>query len=94
MAAGDGSPEPDDDEKLETQPSNATKPPAATRETDESDDHEDDDEEEEEEEEPRLKYATLTKNVNPIYRNGDATSTFLVAGDKMVSRAYESAYIG
>ncbi|KAI1619826.1 hypothetical protein EDD37DRAFT_194337 [Exophiala viscosa] len=85
MAAGDGSPEPDDDEKLETQPSNAPEPPDPTRETDESDDHEDDEEEEEEEEEePRLKYATLTKNVSPIYRNGDATSTFLVAGDKMI----------
>ena len=43
-------------------------------------------EEGEEDEEPRLKYASLTKNLNPIYRNGDATSAFLVAGDKMVSR--------
>lgn len=41
-------------------------------------------EEEEEEEEPRLKYATLTKNLMPVYRNGDAASTFMVAGDKMV----------
>ena len=39
----------------------------------------------EEDEEPRLKYASLTKHLNPIYRNGDATSAFLVAGDKMVS---------
>ena len=43
-------------------------------------------EEEEEEEEPRLKYASLTKHLKPVYRNGDATSTFLVAGDKMVMR--------
>ena len=42
--------------------------------------------EEEEDEEPRLKYASLTKNLTPVYRNGDATSSFLVAGDKMVSR--------
>lgn len=42
--------------------------------------------EEEEDEEPRLKYASLTKHLKPVYRNGDATSTFLVAGDKMVSR--------
>ncbi|KAL8984949.1 MAG: hypothetical protein Q9205_001225 [Flavoplaca limonia] len=44
----------------------------------------DDEEEEEEDEEPRLKYASLTKHLKPIYRNGDATSAFLVGGDKMV----------
>lgn len=46
------------------------------------------DEEEEsddEDEEPRLKYAYLTKHLGSVYRNGDATSSFLVAGDKMVS---------
>ena len=43
-------------------------------------------EDEDEDEEPRLKYASLTKHLTPVYRNGDATSTFLVAGDKMVSR--------
>lgn len=41
-------------------------------------------EEEEEDEEPRLKYASLTKHLKPVYRNGDATSSFLVGGDKMV----------
>ena len=45
---------------------------------------EDEDEDEEEEEEPRLKYAPLTKHQGPLYRNGDAVSAFLVAGDKMV----------
>ena len=40
--------------------------------------------EEEEDEEPRLKYASLTTHLKPVYRNGDATSAFLVAGDKMV----------
>ncbi|KAL8974873.1 MAG: hypothetical protein Q9197_000906 [Variospora fuerteventurae] len=40
-------------------------------------------EEEEEEEEPRLKYASLTKHIKPVYRNGDATSAFIVGGDKM-----------
>ena len=44
----------------------------------------DDDDEDEEDEEPRLKYAYLTKHLGSVYRNGDATSTFLVAGDKMV----------
>lgn len=41
--------------------------------------------EEDEDEEPRLKYASLTKRMKSVYRNGDATSAFLVAGDKMVS---------
>lgn len=40
--------------------------------------------EEEGEEEPRLEYASLTKSLGALYRNGDATSAFLVAGDKMV----------
>lgn len=48
---------------------------------DEDDDDEDDDDEDEE---PRLKYARLTQHLSPVYRNGDATSSFLVAGDKMV----------
>ncbi|KAM0321950.1 hypothetical protein ACHAQA_009847 [Verticillium albo-atrum] len=52
----------------------------------EEDDDEDDDDEEDddEDEEPRLKYARLTQHLGPVYRNGDATSTFLVAGDKMI----------
>jgi len=45
---------------------------------------EDDDDEDSEEDEPKLKYARLTSSLGPVYRNGDATSTFLVAGDKMV----------
>lgn len=36
------------------------------------------------EEEPKLKYTRLTSSLGPVYRNGDATSTFLVGGDKMV----------
>ncbi|KAJ5591142.1 hypothetical protein N7450_005114 [Penicillium hetheringtonii] len=42
------------------------------------------DEEVDDDDEPRLKYAYLTKHLGSIYRNGDATSTFLVAGDKMI----------
>lgn len=42
---------------------------------------EDDDEADEE---PKLKYSRLTSSLGPVYRNGDATSSFLVAGDKMV----------
>ncbi|KAH6891318.1 hypothetical protein B0T10DRAFT_402377 [Thelonectria olida] len=51
---------------------------------DEEEDDEDDDDEEEEDDEPRLKYARLTQHLTPVYRNGDATSSFLVAGDKMI----------
>lgn len=40
--------------------------------------------EDDEEEEPRLKYATISKRLSSVYRNGDAVSAFLVAGDKMV----------
>ncbi len=49
---------------------------------DESGEEEEDDEDEDEE--PKLKYARLTQHLGPVYRNGDATSAFLVAGDKMV----------
>lgn len=52
------------------------------------DNHEADDDDEEEDddadEEPKLKYSRLTSSLGPVYRNGDATSSFLVAGDKMV----------
>jgi len=44
----------------------------------------DDDEEEDEDDEPKLKYARLTSHLGSVYRNGDATSAFLVGGDKMV----------
>jgi hypothetical protein len=35
-------------------------------------------------EEPKLKYHRLTDNLNSVYRSGDATSSFLVSGDKMI----------
>ncbi|OJJ76123.1 hypothetical protein ASPBRDRAFT_51785 [Aspergillus brasiliensis CBS 101740] len=41
-------------------------------------------ESDEEDEEPRLKYSYLTKHLGAVYRNGDATSSFLATGDKMV----------
>lgn len=44
----------------------------------------DDDDDDAEEEEPKLKYTRLTSTLGPVYRNGDATSSFMVAGDKMV----------
>ncbi len=57
-------------------------------EEEDNDDDEDEDDEsdsdDEEDEEPKLKYARLTPHLGAVYRNGDATSAFLVAGDKMV----------
>ncbi|KAA8646233.1 hypothetical protein EYZ11_000629 [Aspergillus tanneri] len=50
----------------------------------EEENEEDEDDEEEDEEEPRLKYAYMTKHLGAVYRNGDATSSFLAAGDKMI----------
>ncbi|PNS21848.1 Vacuolar protein sorting-associated protein 41 [Sphaceloma murrayae] len=41
-------------------------------------------EEDQEEDEPRLKYNKLTGTLSSIYRNGDDTSCFMVAGDKMI----------
>ncbi|KAL4956836.1 hypothetical protein BDW69DRAFT_157642 [Aspergillus filifer] len=43
-----------------------------------------DEDEDDEEDEPHLKYSYLTKQLGGVYRNGDATSIFLAAGDKMV----------
>jgi len=60
-----------------------------TDDSDENDDEEEEEESDDEDEEPRLKYAYLTKHLGSVYRNGDATSTFLVAGDKMVGRYSE-----
>jgi hypothetical protein len=36
------------------------------------------------EDEPKLKYHRLTPNLSSVYRSGDATSSFLVSGDKLV----------
>ncbi|KAJ6166628.1 hypothetical protein N7470_002075 [Penicillium chermesinum] len=53
-------------------------------EEEEEEEEEDDDDDDDDDEEPRLKYAFLTKHLGSVYRNGDATSAFLVAGDKMI----------
>lgn len=57
---------------------------AVAGQVDVDDEGEEDEEEDEEDEEPRLKYASLTKRLKSVYRNGDATSAFLVGGDKMI----------
>lgn len=47
-------------------------------------DVEEEDSDDEEDDEPKLKYARLTQHLSAVYRNGDMTSAFLVAGDKML----------
>lgn len=59
--------------------SDAAAPEPEEEEEDDSDGDDADDE-------PKLKYTRLTSSLGPVYRNGDATSTFMVAGDKMVRR--------
>lgn len=53
---------------------------------------EEEESDEDEDEEPRLKYAYLTKHLKSIYRNGDATSCFMAAGDKMVRSLLTISY--
>ncbi|KAI9801526.1 MAG: Vacuolar protein sorting-associated protein 41 [Piccolia ochrophora] len=67
-------------------PENGVPPKDDSVDEDEEDEVEDEEEEEDEDEdeEPELKYARLTGRLGGVYRNGDATSAFLVAGDKMI----------
>ncbi|KAL2753221.1 hypothetical protein ACRALDRAFT_1065437 [Sodiomyces alcalophilus JCM 7366] len=69
--------EEDEDEEEESED-------AEDEEEDDDEDEEDEEDDDEEDEEPRLKYARLTQHLGGVYRNGDATSAFLVAGDKMI----------
>lgn len=78
-------PEGDQDGSL-TSPENTIKqpitPPRARAASVDSEDDEDDDEGQDEE--PKLKYSRLTGSLGAVYRAGDSSSAFLVAGDKMV----------
>lgn len=78
MAVGEGSIEPEEDGHRPARNGEASPSTPKAKAADDTED------EEEEEEEPRLKYAPLTKNLTSLYRNGDASSAFFVAGDKMV----------
>ena len=55
---------------------------------DDDDDDEEDEEDDNDDDEPELKYARLTQHMSAVYRNGDATSAFLVAGDKMITATH------
>ncbi|KAF2122103.1 vacuolar assembly protein-like protein [Lophiotrema nucula] len=66
------------EERRRDQPASNGKEAAAPDSEEEEDDEDDADEE------PKLKYSRLTSSLGPVYRNGDSTSTFMVAGDKMI----------
>ncbi|KAK3997834.1 putative vacuolar protein sorting-associated protein [Cladorrhinum sp. PSN332] len=70
----------DDEEEDETEDGEGE----GESESDDDDEGDENDSEEEEDEEPKLKYARLTQHLGPVYRNGDATSAFIVAGDKTI----------
>ncbi len=55
---------------------------SATSTEQETEEEEEDDDDSDEE--PKLKHRRLTENLNTVYRNGDSTSSFMLAGDKMV----------
>jgi len=67
---------------VEPLPEPATNGPPSTVEQHDEDEVDDD--------EPKLKYTRLTGNLASVYRGGDATSSFIVAGDKMVRAATSS----
>ena len=60
----------------------------ASDEDSDEDDEEDEDDEDDEDDEPKLKYARLTPHLSSVYRHGDMTSSFLVAGDKMIAATH------
>jgi hypothetical protein len=66
-------------------PSTPSKPVAPSVDDDEDSDSDSDDEDNDgQNEEPKLKYTRLTASLGAVYRSGDSTSSFMVAGDKMV----------
>ncbi|QSS60002.1 vacuolar sorting-associated protein [Histoplasma capsulatum] len=71
--------------RREADPTLLSTPPREPSAKDDDHSEESDGEDEDDgEEEPRLKYASLTKSIGSVYRTGDATSSFLAAGDKMI----------
>jgi len=61
--------------------SNGQESATGTEQETEEEEGEDDDDSDDE---PKLKHKRLTENLNTVYRNGDSTSSFMLAGDKMV----------
>ncbi|KAJ1326077.1 vacuolar protein sorting-associated protein 41 [Microdochium nivale] len=77
------------DEEADHDDENAEEGDSDDEEDEDDADDDDDDEEEDEDEEPKLKYARLTQHLSAVYRNGDATSSFIVAGDKMIAGTHD-----
>lgn len=80
------------DDLLASSPTHTIKAPSTPSRTQEASidsDDDDDDEEEGQDEEPKLKYSRLTGSLGAVYRAGDSSSAFLVAGDKMVCHNLE-----
>ncbi|TID14298.1 Vacuolar protein sorting-associated protein 41-like protein [Venturia nashicola] len=76
----------DQDDNLVSSPTHTIKAPSTPSRTQEAsiDSDDEDDEEEGQDEEPKLKYSRLTGSLGAVYRAGDSSSAFLVAGDKMI----------
>jgi vacuolar protein sorting-associated protein 41 len=83
MAAESGEQEETHDQSMDESVSHETED-VEGEDAEDGDSDTEEEEEDEEDEEPKLKYARMTAHLGPLYRNGDATSAFLVAGDKMV----------
>jgi hypothetical protein len=66
-------------------PSTPTKAaPASVEDEDEDESDSEDEDNDGQNDEPKLKYTRLTPSLGAVYRSGDSTSSFMVAGDKMV----------
>ncbi|KAF2427741.1 hypothetical protein EJ08DRAFT_651324 [Tothia fuscella] len=63
--------------------STPTKTVASSEDSESGDEEDGEDEDEDEDEEPKLKYEKLTARLASVYKS-DSTSSFMVAGDKMV----------
>lgn len=76
----------DQDANLASSPTHTIKPPSTPSTTQQAsiDSDDEDSDDEGQDEEPKLKYSRLTGSLGAVYRAGDSSSAFLVAGDKMV----------
>ena len=83
-------PEGDQDDSLASPTHTIKAPTTPSRARAASVDTEDDEDDDEgQDEEPKLKYSRLTGSLGAVYRAGDSSSAFLVAGDKMVWKYLE-----
>ncbi|KAF1808378.1 hypothetical protein P152DRAFT_477408 [Eremomyces bilateralis CBS 781.70] len=74
----------DQDDIFKRRPETPPNPPPLPQNASPDPNHTAEEDDGEDEDEPKLKYTRLTSMLSPVYRNGDATSAFMVAGDKMI----------